>query len=45
MIIYLMAVTMEDAPDQIFVLAINDIRDQNALYVNYSNNVFQCQDI
>ena len=35
---------MGDVLDQMFVLAIKDIVDQRALYVSYSNNVFQCED-
>ena len=30
---------MEDVPDQMFVLAIKDIVDQHALYVNYLANL------
>ena len=36
---------MGHALDQAFVLVIKDIVEQHALYVSYSNNVFQCQDI
>ena len=36
---------MGDAPDQVLVLSIKDIVDQHALYVSYSNNMLQFQDI
>ena len=36
---------MGHAPDQIVALVIKDIVEQHALYVSYSNNVIQCQDI
>ena len=31
---------MGDAPDQIFVLVMEDIVDQHVIYVSYSNNLF-----
>lgn len=41
----MMAVSMGGAIDQMFVLAIKDIVDQHALYVSYSDNVSECQDV
>ena len=36
---------MGHASDQIVAIVIKDIVEQHALYVSYSNNVFQYQDI
>ena len=36
-----MVVAMGHVPDPIFVLAMKDIVEQDALYVSYSNNVTQ----